>query len=324
MLTAQVMKHFHIEKDWSTAGFFETSRLRQLEADVRTAIIAGRLVAITGPVGVGETVMFNKLQNDIAKESKIIVARSLSIDKPRVLLPALITALFLDISKDLDIKVPTHTERRERALQLLVQRAKKPVALFIDEAHDLHASTLTGLKRLKEIIKAGQGVLSVILVGHPRLHNDLKRAVLEEIGHRVTKFEYGGLGDDKSSYINWLLSQCLVKNTKPDTVITPEARDFLAESLSTPLQISEHLDRAFSDAYRLGEALITLEIVEETMSTGFNDLDARLARVGYTPKALSEQFEVRLPEIRRFLKGKLDTERTEELGTAMRRAGLPI
>lgn len=324
MLTAQIMRHFRIEKDWSIAGFYETARQRQLQDDVRNAIVAGRLVAITGPVGVGKTMMLNHLQSEIAAAKKIIVARSLSIDKPRVVLPALMTALFLDVAGDPDMKVPTQPEKRERLLQEAIRRTKKPVALFIDEAHDLHGNTLIGLKRLIEIVQSGGGTLSIILVGHPRLHNVLKRATMEEIGHRTTKFEFSGLGDDCRGFIDWLLTQCLAKGTKPDEVITADARDFLAEKLSTPLQCAEHLNRAFTDAYRMGAAAVTKEIVEETISFGFDDLDARLARIGYTPKALAEQFDVRLLEIRRFLKGKLDADRTDELGKDMRRAGLPI
>jgi hypothetical protein len=37
MLTAQTMKRFRIARDWSNAGFFETTRLTQLQDDVRAA-----------------------------------------------------------------------------------------------------------------------------------------------------------------------------------------------------------------------------------------------------------------------------------------------
>ncbi len=46
--------------------------------------------------------------------------------------------------------------------------------------------------------------------------------------------------------------------------------------------------------------------------------------IAYPPKALADQFDTRLPEMRRFLGGKLDAERTEEITTMLRRAGLPI
>ena len=74
--------------------------------------------------------------------------------------------------------------------------------LFIDEAHDLHGNTLNGLKRLMEIVDAGGGVLSIVLVGHPRLQNDLRRATMEEIGHRSTTIEIAGLGKDARPFID--------------------------------------------------------------------------------------------------------------------------
>lgn len=98
----------------------------------------------------------------------------------------------------------------------------------------------------------------------------------------------------------------------------------LARSLPKNSQIVEHLNRAFTDAFRIGADTVTRDIVEETISAGFDDLDARLTRIGYPPKALADQFDARLPEIRRFLNGKLDVERTEKLGAMMRKAGLPI
>ena len=87
MLTARIMRHFRIVTDWAEAGYFETDSLRQLRDDVIAAIRAGRLVAICGPVGSGKTMMMNRLQNDISADKDIIVARSLSVDKPRVTLP---------------------------------------------------------------------------------------------------------------------------------------------------------------------------------------------------------------------------------------------
>jgi type II secretory pathway predicted ATPase ExeA len=324
MLNRQIMKHFHLERAWSQAGYFETERLGQFREDVLAAIMAGELVAISGPVGVGKTVMINHLQNQIAIDKRIIVARSLSVDKPRVVLPALITALFLDITSDPDMKVPTQPERRERLLQEAVRKAKKPIALFIDEAHDLHGHTLNGLKRLREVISAGGGMLSVVLVGHPRLQNDLRRATMEEVGHRTTKFEFNSIGDERREFVSWLLSQCVSDGTKPNEIFEDAAQDYLAERLSTPLQFAEHLNRAFTDAYRMGADRVTRDIVEETISIGFDDLDARLARIGYSPKALADLTDCRLPEIRRFLKGQLDADRTDELSTQMRKAGLPI
>ena len=80
--------------------------------------------------------------------------------------------------------ISSQSERRERDLQELFKRAKKPVALFVDDAHDLHPKTLVALKRLTEVVVEGGGQLSLVLLGHPKLKNDLRRPQMEEIGDR--------------------------------------------------------------------------------------------------------------------------------------------
>ena len=81
------------------------------------------------------------------------------------------------------------------------------MALFVDEAHDLHGKTLTGSKRLMEVIARGGGNLPVILVGHPKLRNDLCRPTMEEIGHRTDILSFEGLDEDARAYLEWLLDR---------------------------------------------------------------------------------------------------------------------
>ncbi len=317
------MKHYGIAKHWSMAGFYETPRLKQLQDDIRVAIISGQLISITGPTGSGKTMLIQQLQGKIDTDKKIMIAQSLSVDKKRVTLPSLITALFLDLSGKLDVKIPK-SESRERALLDLINKVGKPVVLFIDEAHVLHGHTLNGLKRLMEVLNVKKTIFSIVLVGQQKLKNDLKRPTMEEVGNRVVKFDFYGIGDDRHKFLDWILKQCLQKGTKKEKVITDEACEVLIQNLATPLQFNEHLTRSFTEAYRLGEPKVTKEIAEETISFGFQDLDAKLSRIGYTPKDLALQFDVKLPMIRAFLKGKLPPEKTDELSTEMRNAGLPI
>ena len=49
------------------------------------------------------------------------------------------------------------------------------------------------LKRLMEVIICG-GSLSVAMIGHPKLRNDLRRPCMEEIGHRTDILSFEGLG----------------------------------------------------------------------------------------------------------------------------------
>ena len=77
----------------------------------------------------------------LAKENKILVSKSLSVDKNRATLATLIAALFYDLATDdKEVKIPALWEKRERELRDLIKKGKKPVVLFVDEAHDLHPS----------------------------------------------------------------------------------------------------------------------------------------------------------------------------------------
>ena len=85
---------------------------------------------------------------------------------------------------------------------------KRPVVLVVDEAHDLHHKTLTGFKRLMEVVADAGAILSVLLVGHPKLRNDLRRPTMEEIGYRTTVFDFEGIAGHQRDYIAWLLRVC--------------------------------------------------------------------------------------------------------------------
>ena len=324
MLTAEIMETYGLAKDWRAAGFYETESHRQISQTVRGGLASGRLIAITGPVGVGKTRFLHRLQGEIAAEKKVIVAQSLSVDKGKTTVPTLIAALFYDLSREKEPRIPTQGEKRERDLQKLVTRAGKPVALFVDEAHDLHGKTLNGLKRLMEVIEHGSGVLSIVLAGHPKLRNDLRRPTMEEIGYRTDSLTLDGLAEESRAYLDWLMAACLAPGVAASDVIEADALDLLAERLSTPLQIAEHLNRSFEECFRIGQKPVTADIVVATLSASFDDLEPRLMRQGYTARTLAEQFHAKPAEIRRFLSGQLDAGRSRELTDQMRAAGLPL
>ena len=212
--------------------------------------MGGRLIALTAVIGSGKTILSRRLRAELEREGRVIVSRSLSVDKAKITVPLLVAALFYDLTPEKTVKISSQSERRERDLQELFRRAKKPVALFIDDAHDLHPKTLIALKRLIELVAEGGGQLSIVLVGHPKLKNDLRRPKMEEIGDRTTVFEFGGLRDRQRDYIDWVLKASLEEGVAPDDVITDEAATLLAAKLKTPLQIGQHLVRAFEGRVR--------------------------------------------------------------------------
>jgi len=324
MLT-EVMAHFGLVKELRQAGYYETAVQKQMFLEIKAAVSSGKLIALTGVVGCGKTTTLRRLFEVLAKESKIRVSKSLSVDKNRATLATLISALFYDLSTDdKEVKIPSFGEKRERELRALVKKGKKPVVLFVDEAHDLHFSTLTGLKRLIEVIEDGGGTLSVLLAGHPKLKNDLHRPTMEEIGYRSTIFSLEGMAGSQREYITWLVDACISEETKLSDVLTVEAIELLSEKLRTPLQIEQHLILAMEAAYHIGEKPVNGTIVESVLSKQIDELEPKLTRHGYDVQGLAEQFNAKPAEIKLLFRGQLDSARTKELTDQMLTAGLPI
>jgi type II secretory pathway predicted ATPase ExeA len=241
MLT-EVMTHFGLVKEFRQASYYETTGQKQLFKDLKDADQSGSLVALTGVIGCGKTTTLRRLFEEFSKENKILVSKSLSVDKNHTTLTTLISALFYDLSPNYkETKIPSLGEKRERELRDLIKKGKKPVVLFVDEAHDLQYHTLKGLKRLIEVIEDGGETLSVVLAGHPKLKNDLRRPTMEEIGYRATILTLEGMVGSQREYINWLIKSCTIEGTETSDILTIEAIEILSEKLRTPLQIHQHL-----------------------------------------------------------------------------------
>ncbi len=321
---SELMEYYGLSRDFQNVGYFETEEHQKIFKELKAAINSGRLVALSGIVGCGKTTVLRRIQEVLVQEKEILVSKSLSVDKGRVNLGTLIMALFYDLATEKDFKIPVQPEKRERKLRDLIRKRNKPIVLFIDEAHDLHSKTLVGLKRLIEVVQDGGGILSVVLVGHPKLKNDLRRPTMEEIGARSAVFELEGLKSSKEQYIQWLLEKCTQAGTKSEDIFTPEATSLLAERLATPLQIGYYLNLAFEEAYKIGQKPVTLEIIEVILSKDIDALEPRLTRHGYNVKALTELLNVRPAEIKSFLHGQLSPGRTQELQNEILAAGIPL
>jgi len=323
-MRVEVMEHYGFIKPLDQAGYYETSHHQQILKDVKSAILQGRLIAVCGVVGSGKTVTMRRLQQRLKDENRITVSKSLAVDKHSVKLGTLITALFFDLATEKNIRIPTQGEKRERDLRDLVKKSKQPVALFIDEAHDLNLHALAGLKRLTEVIEDGEGRLSVVLAGHPKLRNDLRRPTMEEIGYRTDVFTLDGIAGSQREYITWLIKACTDGKTDLESILTIDAVDVLATRLRTPLQIQQYLRLALETGYRMGEQPVSAELLENVLSRQLDDLEPTLARNGYRIKDLVEQFDVKAAEVKALLNGRLDPKRASQLQERMLAAGLPL
>ena len=318
----EVMEHFRLTKEFRKAGYFKTEASEKLITELKLLIEAGHLVALAAIQGSGKTRISNRIRTQFQKERKIRVSTSLAVDKDRVKIGTLIDALFADLANGKQVKIPSKAEIRERKLRDLAKKVKKPLVLFVDEAHDLHPKTLVGLKRLIEVVQDSGAVFSIVLVGLPKLVVTLKRPALEEIGTRTRILNLNILEGHEKAFVEWLVSECGRKGVKAQDLFTPEAIDFLAQTLKTPLQIIHYGWQSLEFAYQVGQKIVDLDMIQTVLAPDIHGLEASLVRQGFPEKVLSEILDIKPAEVRAFLKGQLSQNRTQELHNQLLQLGI--
>lgn len=172
------IKKINLSQDFRRSGYFETGQLEKITDNVISAIKGGRFIAISGIVGSGKTTVLRQIQNRLKSETDVIVSRSYALEKHKVSLSTLFTALFLDLSnedsRNLNVKVHKDNKKNTQELIRLIQDKGKNVVLLIDDAHDLPSHTVIDLKKLIKTINnifsnAERIWFSVVLAGHPRV-----------------------------------------------------------------------------------------------------------------------------------------------------------
>ncbi len=252
----------------------------------------------------------------------MLLAKSLATDKRAVNVGTLYTALFADLPTGKDFKPATGTEKRERKLQELIRKLKKPIVLTIDDAHDLDGRTLIGLKQLVETVQGAGGTITILAAGHPKLGIDLNRASLEEVGARAKVFQLEGLGPQRREFIEWVLADCCKPGTQPEEILTEAAVELLAERLITPLQITYYLGRTLAKAVLIGAKPVDADLVHTVLSPDLDGIEARLARNGYGINALCGHLGARRAEVRAYLAGQLVPGRTDDFNKEIHKLGV--
>jgi type II secretory pathway predicted ATPase ExeA len=142
---------------------------QHLTKKIRQDLRLSKIIAVSGPIGAGKTSFLKQLKQNIKQENETLVCKSLAIEKSKVKLSTLITALLYDLSQEETVKIPSNLEQSKKKLKKLMVQLNKPVVLFVDDAHDINKKTFIDLQVFIESLKDEGYVLSAVLAGQSDL-----------------------------------------------------------------------------------------------------------------------------------------------------------
>src|SRR5262245_44772948 len=125
-MLSDVMEHFGLTKSLRQVDYFETEHHRPLLRELKAAIHEGGIVALTGVVGSGKTMLLWRIQEQLRHEGQIEVSESLVFDVPRVTLSTLKLALYYDLATEKDGDLTGNRKRVSARCSKSCSAAKNP------------------------------------------------------------------------------------------------------------------------------------------------------------------------------------------------------
>lgn len=283
VLTREVLEFFGLERDPFAAPrtvdeLFTTVALDEAFDHIEEAVKWQGFAAILAPVGAGKTMLKKRFVN--ANPSALIIEPRFA-DMSRVTAAGIVTFLLESFGiKPRRTLVLAQKQLEEKLGELTAEG--NTVALFFDECHQLADQTLTALKNFYEMGSGGfERYLGLVLFGQPRFRERLAYPQFREIAERLETFDLPLLSPPETV-------QCLNHSLKlaypqrlqlhapshtksafatvgegAPTIFEESAVQLIASRASTPLAIGNLAASAMIEAYRKGEAIVTVRFVGE-------------------------------------------------------------
>jgi len=279
MISQEAMKHFKIFRNpfiddvLRSSDIYMSDEHRYIEAAMLDAARHGGFLAVIGEVGSGKSIMRRKVVEQLRRDGDTIVIFPQMIDKNRVNAASICDAIIMDLS---EARPAQKLEAKARQVhRLLLERSKQNfrAVLIIEEAHDLHPSTLKYLKRFYELEDGYRKLLGIILIGQTELHtifDETKHIEMREVIRRIQVAEIKGLNGNTKDYLTLKFKRI---GAKIEDIFDEAAFKALSRRLTIkdnnnktishayPLMVNNYAAKAINKAYELGAKKVTAEIV---------------------------------------------------------------
>ena len=288
MLYPETRIHFKIFKDpfkddvQSSQDVFLSADQRYIREAMYTVSKHGGFLAVIGESGSGKTTLFNDLYERIESDrAKVIVATPSVVDvdldssKTRLTARRIMESLLSAIS----------SERPRQSMQRLTEQVRTALAqttssdsahsvvLMVEEAHSLLPATLKTLKRLLELKAGHRYLLGVILIGQPELSDLLNESHHPELREVIRRCEVATLMPLDAHLEQYIAHKLQRRNVDSARIFAADAYDAIRVRLTKhngravaselyPLMVNNLIVKAMNQAARIGEDLVTAEVIQ--------------------------------------------------------------
>ncbi|MBN2435612.1 MAG: ATP-binding protein [Spirochaetes bacterium] len=253
----------------------KTANVTKADKFIQHTIGRNGLGCIVGEKGTGKTFVKRKIIGKYQEKSSFKVVEITPIDDNVKNITQIMAAMIDDISGE-PIRRDSESRRRQLRRVLGDSSQNYTIILAIDEAQDLHKSTIRGIKKLHEL---GWGthdkLFTVLFFGQPSFETKIND---DELGPRIRKIKMQPLTKaEKGLFV-------------PDkTVFTSKAYEqFIRRVKPTPLCIEQDYEQLLSLAQDLD-----LDQIDEQMLSDYYSIDIRqhLRSFGMSTRQMQKDIE---------------------------------
>jgi type II secretory pathway predicted ATPase ExeA len=248
------------------------------EAMFTTARLGGFL-AVVGESGAGKTVLRRDLIDRVQREGHPIrIIQPRALDKVTLTARHICEAILEDLRPG--TRHATSLERLARQVEQLLldsSRAGNQHLLLIEEAHDLHISTLKYLKRFWELEDGFKKLLAIVLVGQPELKQRLDERINFDAREVIRRCEIAELQPLNNNLETYLAHKLRRVGAEIDQVLDESAFTAIRNRLTVqrgggraqmlsllyPLVVNNLVTRALNAAAEIGAPRVTADVIAE-------------------------------------------------------------
>ena len=238
-------------------NIIKTTNFLKAQKVIHEAVANNAIAAIIGPIGSGKTFINRKVVGEYQEqESKYCVVDISPVTDNAKNITQIMSQMIEDIAGESPRR---DTEARRRQLRRILGDSHRKIILSIDEAQDLHVSTLRGLKKLHELgFGTRDKLYSILLFGKPNLKDKLYN---EELRPRVKILQLSALTQKEVEFF---------VDTQEFTEKALEI--FVKRAQRTPLHVVTAFNSLLLCKEELGKKKIDEELVSNYFSADYREI----------------------------------------------------